>query len=89
MKSKLVEKWSNQGLRPSKDFEFLTRRPDILVGKVAEKPAQVEYNCPFCGFYEIKEIELERGTKGKFKRPKFKCSKCDKTILVESLKKKK
>ena len=88
MESKLVEEWLSQGLKPSKDFEFFTRRPELIVGKVVDKPAKVEYICPFCKFYEIKEIEMERDSKGKkFKRPKFKCSKCDKTILVEGLKK--
>jgi len=87
MESKLVKKWIDEGLSPSKDFEFFTRRENLIVGKLKEQSAQVEYNCPFCGFYEIKTIEIERGKK-KFKRPKFKCSKCEKTILVPDLKKK-
>jgi DNA-directed RNA polymerase subunit RPC12/RpoP len=94
MDSKLVKEWMEEGLKPSKDFEFFTRRPDVVVGKLVGKPAQVEYVCPHCGFYETKEIEMEKIIKGgkesrKFKRPKFKCSKCGKTITVESLKKKK
>lgn len=87
MDSKLVKKWMEQGLRPSKDFEFFTRRKNLIVGKKRDEPARVEYNCPFCGFYEIKNIEMKRGKK-KFKRPKFKCSKCGKTILIPDLKKK-
>ncbi len=87
MDSKLIKEWMNQGLRPSKDFEFFTRRDNLIIGKKRNEPAQVEYNCPFCGFYEIKTIEMEKGKK-KFKRPKFKCSKCGKTILVLNLKKK-
>ena len=88
MESKLVKEWVSQGLKPSKDFEFFTRRPDMVVGKVIDKPFKVEYECPFCGFYEIKEIEMEKDSKGKkFKRPKFKCSSCEKVILVEDLKK--
>jgi len=87
MESKLVKKWVEQGLRPSKDFEFFTRRENFVVGKLIDQPAEVEYICPFCGFHEIKTIEMEKGKK-KFKRPKFKCSKCGKTILVPDLKKK-
>jgi len=87
MESKLVKKWVEQGLSPSKDFEFFTRRENFVVGKLIGQPAEVEYNCPFCGFYEIKTIEMEKGKK-KFKRPKFKCSKCGKMILVPDLKKK-
>lgn len=89
MESKLVKEWLSKGLKPSKDFEFFTRRPDAVVGKVVGKPALAEYNCS-CGFYEIKEIEMEKDSKGKkFKRPKFKCSKCGVTIIVENLKKSK
>lgn len=86
MESKLVKEWIEQGLSPSKDFEFFTRRDNLIVGKLKNQPAKVEYNCPFCGFYEIKTIEIEKGKK-KFKRPKFKCSKCGKTIKVPDLKK--
>jgi len=89
MDSKLVKEWVSQGLKPSKDFEFFSRRPDMVVGKVRGKPAKAEYNCPFCGFYTIDEIEMEKDSKGKkFKRPKFKCSGCGRTIRMESLKKK-
>jgi len=87
MESKLIKKWIEEGLKPSKDFEFFTRRENLVVGKRLDQDADVEYNCPFCGFYEIKKIEMEKGKK-KFKRPKFKCSKCGKTILVTDLKKK-
>jgi len=86
MESKLIKKWIEEGLKPSKDFEFFTRRENLIVGKKRDQPAEAEYNCPFCGFYEIKKIEMEMGKK-KFKRPKFKCSKCGKTIKVSSLKK--
>lgn len=86
MESKLVKKWMDEGLSPSKDFEYFTRRENLVVGKLIDQPAQVEYNCPFCGFHEIKTIEMEKGKK-KFKRPKFKCSKCNKTIRVPDLRK--
>jgi len=86
MESKLVKKWVDEGLSPSKDFEFFTRRENVVIGKKLNQPAEVEYNCPFCGFYEIKTIEMERGKK-KFNRPKFACSKCGKTIEVPDLKK--
>ena len=86
MESNLIKKWVEQGLKPSKDFEFFTRRENVVVGKLIDQPAEVEYVCPFCGFYEIKTIEMEKGKK-KFKRPKFKCSKCGKTILVPDLRK--
>jgi transcription elongation factor Elf1 len=86
MESKLVKKWIKEGLRPSKDFEFFTRRESLIVGKRKGQDADVEYKCPYCGFYEIKKIEMEMGKK-KFKRPKFKCSSCEKTILVPNLRK--
>jgi len=86
MESKLIKKWVKEGLSPSKDFEFFTRRENVVVGKLLDQPAQVEYNCPFCDFYEIKTIEMEKGKK-KLKRPKFKCSKCGKTIIVPNLRK--
>ena len=86
MESKLVKKWIEEGLRPSKDFEFFTRRRNLVVGKRIGEEADAEYVCPFCQFYEIKKIDMEKGKK-KFKRPKFKCSKCGKTVLVPSLKK--
>lgn len=86
MKSKLVEEWIKKGLKPSKDFEFFSRRENIAIGKLWDQEAQVEYECPSCGFYEMKTIEMGKSGK-KFKRPKFKCSSCGKTILVESLKK--
>jgi formylmethanofuran dehydrogenase subunit E len=86
MDSKLVKKWVEEGLKPSTDFEYFTRRDNIVIGKKWNQPAEVEYTCPFCSFYEIKNIEMEKGAK-KFKRPKFKCSKCGKTIAVPDLKK--
>lgn len=86
MDSKLIKKWIGEGLSPSKDFEFFTRRDNFVVGKKLNEPAEVEYICPFCSFYEIKTIEMEKGAK-KFKRPKFQCSKCGKTVLVPDLKK--
>jgi len=86
MESQLIKKWVDQGLSLSKDFEFFTRRENLVIGKLLDKPAEVEYNCPFCGFYEIKNIEMIKGKK-KFKRPSFKCSKCGKTIEVPDLRK--
>lgn len=89
MESKLVKEWLSKGLKPSKDFEFLTRRPEVVVGKVKGEPAQAEYECPYCEHYGIDEIEMEKKKGGKkYKRPKFKCSNCGKTIMVKSLKKK-
>lgn len=85
MDSKLIKQWMSQGLRPS-SFEFFTNRPNLVIGKLADRPAQAEYVCPFCGFNEIKEIEMEKG-KRKFKRPEFECSKCKKMIEVPGLKK--
>jgi len=71
-------------LKPT-DFEFFTNRPNLVIGKLPGKKALVEYKCPYCGFYEIKEIVLEKRKNGKFKRPKFKCSNCGRTILVKDL----
>jgi hypothetical protein len=86
--SKLLKEWLSQGLKVS-DFEFFTNRDNLVIGKLVGREALVEYICPYCGFYEIKEIELEKlvSDPTKFKRPRFKCSKCGKTIIVESLKK--
>jgi len=86
MESKLIKEWIRKGLKPSRDFEFFTRRENIVIGKLWNRAALAEYECPYCGFYEIKEIEMEKSGK-KFKRPRFKCSRCGKTILVKSLKK--
>ena len=49
MESKLVKKWVEEELSPSKDFEYFTRRDNIVIGKKWDQPAEVEYNCPFCG----------------------------------------
>jgi len=86
--SKLLQEWLSRGLKLS-DFEFFTNRENVVIGKLPEEDALVEYICPYCKFYEIKKIELERSKVDptKFKRPKFKCSRCGKTILVESLNK--
>lgn len=94
MESKLLKEWIEKKLSISKDFDFYTKRDNFVVGKLKDQPAVVEYECPFCKHYEIKNIELEKELKKsgeigkKFKRPKFKCSSCGKTITVESLKKK-
>ena len=89
MESKLVKEWVSKGLKPSKDFEFFARRPDAVVGKLVNGPAMAEYECPYCGYHGIDEIEMEKDSKGKkYKRPKFKCSNCGKTVRLESLKKK-
>ncbi len=90
MESKLVKEWMSKNLTPSKDFEFFTRRENLVIGKLKDQEAQVEYICPYCKFYEIKYIQMEKDKSNKkFKRPRFKCSRCGKTILVESLKKNK
>lgn len=85
MESKLIKRWMGEGLKPS-NFEFFTNRPNLIIGKLPGKEAEVEYVCPFCNHYEIKTIQMEKGKK-KFKRPDFACSKCSKTIKVHELKK--
>jgi hypothetical protein len=91
MESKLIKKWMDAKLGPSK-FEFFTNRPTLIVGKLPGQDAEVEYICPFCNFYEIKNVKMEKGvtksgkTSKKFDRPIFNCSKCGKKIEVSSLK---
>lgn len=87
MESKLIKKLMDAGSRSS-SLEFFTNRPEIVVAKQHDQPAEVEYICPFCKFYEIKNIEMVKG-KRKFARPKFNCSKCGKAIEVLDLKKSK
>lgn len=88
MESKLIKEWIASGLKPG-NFEFFTNRPDLVMGKLPNQPAKAEYVCPSCKNHEIKEIEMERTKPGKkFARPEFNCSKCNKTIKVDSLKKK-
>lgn len=93
MDSKLIKKWEEAGLRPSK-FEFFTNRSNLIVGKLPNQDAEIEYICPYCQFYEIKNVPMEKGTtksgktSKKFERPKFSCSKCNKMIEVSTLKKK-
>ncbi len=93
MDSKLIKKWIDTGLKPS-SFEFFTNRPDLVVGKLPNQDAEVEYICPHCQFYGIKTVQMEKGiaksgkTSKKFNRPKFSCSKCNKVIEVAKLKQK-
>ncbi|MBI2546873.1 MAG: hypothetical protein HYW23_00300 [Candidatus Aenigmarchaeota archaeon] len=93
MESKLIEKWENSGLRPS-TFEFFTNRSDLVIGKLPNQDAEVEYVCPYCQFYEIKTVPMEKGTtksgktSKKFSRPEFPCSKCSRVIKVTPLKQK-
>jgi len=93
MDSKLIKKWISSGLKPS-NFEFFTNRPGLVVGKLPNQDAEVEYTCPNCQFCEIKTILMEKGaTKSgkkskKFNRPEFPCSKCNKIIEVGKLKQK-
>jgi transposase-like protein len=93
MESKLIKKLMDAGLGPSK-LEFFTNRPELVIAKQSGQSAEVEYICPFCKFYEIKNIEMGKGTtksgktSRKFDRPKFSCSKCGKTIEVLNLKNK-
>lgn len=87
LKSKLIQEWVEKGFKPSKDFEFFTKRDYLVIGKLKNQPALAEYECPFCGFYEMKHIEMVKGVR-KFKPPRFNCSKCRKPIVVESLRKK-
>ena len=92
MNSELIKKWTKQGMRPSK-FEFFTNRPNLVMGKLPGKDAEVEYECPNCKNYEIKTVQMGKGTtptgktKRKFDRPEFNCSKCNTTIKVVELKK--
>jgi len=91
MDSKLIKKWISSGMRPS-NFEFFTNRPNLVVGKLPNQDPEVEYTCPYCDFYEIKTIQMEKGvtksgkTSKKFSRPAFSCSKCNKIIEVSKLK---
>ncbi len=91
MDSKLIKKWVSSGLKPS-NFEFFTNRPNLVVGKLSNQDAEVEYICPNCQFCEIKTIQMEKGvtksgkTSKKFSRPEFSCSKCNKSIEVSKLK---
>ncbi len=93
MESKLIQKWKDAGIRPS-NLEFFTNRSDLVMGKIPNQDAEVEYVCPSCQFYEIKSIQMEKGTtktgkvSRKFDRPEFSCSKCNKVIKVVALKKK-
>ncbi len=93
MDSKLIKKWEETGLRPS-NFEFFTNRPNLIIGKLPNQDAEVEYTCPNCQLYEIKTIQMGKGTtksgktSRKFERPEFPCSKCNKVIKVTALKKK-
>lgn len=93
MDNKLIKKWKESGLRPS-NFEFFTNRPNLIIGKVPNQDAEVEYVCPHCQFYEIKTLPMEKRTtksgktSKKFERPEFSCSKCNKLIEVPALKKK-
>ena len=91
MESQLVKKWEESGLRPS-SFEFFTNRPNLIIGKLPNQDAEVEYTCPHCQFYEIKTVPMDKGTtksgktSKKFERPEFSCSKCNQTIKVSKLK---
>jgi len=87
MDSKLIKEWMSQGLKPG-NFEFFTNRPDMVIGKLPNQPAKIEYICPHCKFSGIKEVEMEKNKSGKkFLRPDFNCSKCGKKIKVLSLRK--
>ncbi len=93
MDSKLIKKWEESGIRPS-NLEFFTNRSELVMGKLPNQDAEVEYICPSCQFYEIKNVPMEKRTtklgktSRKFERPEFSCSKCNKTIQVSPLKKK-
>jgi len=88
MDSKLIKKWLGEGLKPT-NFEFFTRRENIVVGKLPGKDAEVEYECDNCKNYEIISLKMEQAgkRKKKFERPEFKCSKCGKVFKIELLKK--
>ena len=91
MESQLVKKWRAAGLKPS-NFEYFTNRPNVIVGKLPDEDAYIEYTCPHCGFYEIKMVPMKKNvTKSgkqskKYERPEFACSKCNKIIKVLPLK---
>ena len=93
MERKLIRKWLDAGLKPS-NFEFFTNRPNLIVGKLPNQDAEIEYSCPYCQFYEIKNVPMEKGTtksgktSKKFERPEFSCSKCNKLIKIPALKQK-
>lgn len=93
MDSKLIKKWKKTGLKPS-NFEFFTNRPNLVIGKLPNQDAEVEYVCPNCQFYEIKSLPMEKRTtkpgktSKKFERPEFTCPNCSKTIEVPALKQK-
>ncbi|MEM0473583.1 MAG: hypothetical protein QXF88_02585 [Candidatus Aenigmatarchaeota archaeon] len=89
MESKLLKEWMNKGLKISTDFEYYTKRDFAVVAKLRGQPPIIEYECPECKHYEItNDVELEKSKNGKkFQRPKFKCSKCGKKYVIESLKK--
>lgn len=87
MESKLIKEWTAAGIKPS-NFEFFTHRSNLVIGKLPEQKARVEYICPFCKFYEIKDIEMQKSKSGKkFLRPTFNCSKCGRAIKVQDLRK--
>lgn len=93
MESKLVQKWKSSGIKPS-NLEFFTNRTNLVIGKLPNQDAEVEYTCPNCQFYEIKTVPMEKRTTAsgktskKFERPEFNCSKCNNMIEVPALKKK-
>ncbi len=93
MDGKLIKKWKESGVTPSK-LEFFTNRPELVMGKLPGQDAEVEYICPSCEFYEMKTVPMEKGTtksgktSKKFDRPEFNCSKCSMLIKVPALKKK-
>ncbi|MBS3052386.1 MAG: hypothetical protein J4428_03370 [Candidatus Aenigmarchaeota archaeon] len=89
MESKLIKEWVSKGLSISRDFDLFSKRDFALVAKMKGQDPIVEYECPKCKFYEVKNIELKRNKSGKkFLEPKFNCSKCNEKIVVEKLKKK-
>jgi len=88
MDSKLVKEWMGKGLSPSRDFEFFTRRGNIVLGKLWNGNAKVEYVCEKCGNYGIKTVVMEKSKSGKkFLRPSFTCDKCGVEIKIPDLKK--
>ncbi|MFH8080731.1 MAG: hypothetical protein QXO84_02515 [Candidatus Aenigmatarchaeota archaeon] len=89
MESKLLKEWREKGLKLSVDFEFFTKRDYVVIGKIKGQPAVAEYECPNCKHYEItNDVDLEKTKSGKkFQRPKIKCGKCGKVMVIESLKK--
>ncbi len=87
MESKLIKEWLSKGMTVSKDFDLFIKRDFAVVAKIKGQGSIVEYECPKCKFYEVKNIELKRNKAGKkYLEPRFNCSQCNEKIVVEKKK---